>query len=74
MDGIGISEGSRIRFSREYKAELREIRDNAAIAGVNNNFYNEVKALYELYHQRVANAIAQAVARRQERLRSERGE
>ncbi|KAI1427992.1 hypothetical protein F5Y12DRAFT_101253 [Xylaria sp. FL1777] len=70
MDEIGISQGSRLRFSRECKAELREIRDNAAIAGVNNNFYNDIKALYELYHQRVANAIADAVARRQERLRT----
>ncbi|KAI0427858.1 hypothetical protein F5Y09DRAFT_16781 [Xylaria sp. FL1042] len=71
MDEIGATQASRLRFTREAQTQLRQIRDNAALAGINNNFYNDVKALYELYYQRIQNAIASAVARRQARQRNE---
>ncbi|KAI0541716.1 hypothetical protein GGR58DRAFT_412985 [Xylaria digitata] len=60
METVGFHQGHCIRFTREYKAELRSIRDNASIAGPDNNYYNDVRALYHLYHQRVSEAITDA--------------
>ncbi|KAI1354210.1 hypothetical protein F5Y01DRAFT_25116 [Xylaria sp. FL0043] len=74
MEEIGSSHASRLRFTRDVQADLREIRDHAAVVGVNNNFYNDVKALYELYHHRIQAAIADAVARREARRSNEQGE
>ncbi|GAW20798.1 hypothetical protein ANO14919_103090 [Xylariales sp. No.14919] len=62
LQSVGFHQGVCIRFTREYRAELRNIREDAAIAGVDNNFYNDVRTLYQAFHQRVADAIAHATA------------
>lgn len=57
MAGAGVSQGVHYRFAREYKADLRGISDTAATAGVNNNYYNDVAALYQVYYQRAMREV-----------------
>ncbi|KAI1161294.1 hypothetical protein F5B18DRAFT_459016 [Nemania serpens] len=57
MAGSGVSQSVQHRFAREYKADLRSISDTAATAGVQNNYYNDVVALYEVYYQRAMRAV-----------------
>ncbi|KAJ3578349.1 hypothetical protein NPX13_g2218 [Xylaria arbuscula] len=64
---LGLSRPDQNRFCRDIRNDLKDIRDNAASAGPNNNFYNDLKALYELYHDRVEYAREDAVARRRAR-------
>ncbi|KAI1297352.1 hypothetical protein F5Y03DRAFT_281927 [Xylaria venustula] len=73
LDDLHVDGETRLRFTRDIQRDLRDIRDRAADAGVNNNFYNDIKALYDLYHRRVSNAIADALARRQARQRRSQG-
>ncbi|KAK5631318.1 hypothetical protein RRF57_007032 [Xylaria bambusicola] len=71
---FGLSRSDVNRFTRDIRDGLKEIRDNAALAGVDNNFYNDIKNLYELFFDRVMRARDQAIARRQARRAREQGE
>lgn len=66
-DHLGLSRSDHNRFCRDIRTDLKDIRDGVASAGPNNNFYNDLKALYELYYDRVEYAREQAVARRRAR-------
>lgn len=56
----GVPQALRVRFSREYKTELRDVRERAVRAGPDNNFYNDVAALHAIYRRRAHDAVARA--------------
>lgn len=57
MAGAGVGQAVYYRFAREYKAALRGISDAAATAGPNNNYYNDVAALYDAYYRRAMREV-----------------
>ncbi|KAI1740640.1 hypothetical protein F4680DRAFT_94415 [Xylaria scruposa] len=46
------------RFSRDYRAGLRRVREASFVSGPNNNFYNEIWALYHNFHQRAIDEMS----------------
>ncbi|KAI0401365.1 hypothetical protein F4802DRAFT_429421 [Xylaria palmicola] len=71
MDTCGVPGGSCIRFAREYKDDIRIIKENAVEGGVHNNFYNEISALFQAYYHRAMTKIVEVANRRAERERRE---
>ncbi|KAI0973068.1 hypothetical protein F4678DRAFT_37897 [Xylaria arbuscula] len=69
MEDLNVNQATRQRYTRDIQGGLLEIRDRAANAGVNNNFYDDVRALYDEFHQRMAHALADSMARREARRR-----
>jgi hypothetical protein len=64
MDKARVKKGVAIRFSREYKRDLKKIKDRAKTDGVDSNYYNEVRDLFREYKQRARDVIEDARAGR----------
>ncbi|GAP91017.2 hypothetical protein SAMD00023353_5400330 [Rosellinia necatrix] len=58
MNTVGVERAFCIRYTREYRSEFSDISARAAAAGPNNNFYNDVAALYQIYYQRASDAVS----------------
>ncbi|TRX92758.1 hypothetical protein FHL15_006432 [Xylaria flabelliformis] len=55
---LSVDRAALTRFIRDYRAGLRRVRETAFVSGPNNNFYNEIWALYHNFHQRAINEMS----------------
>ncbi|KAH8159535.1 hypothetical protein CIB48_g8698 [Xylaria polymorpha] len=57
---LSVDQATLARFVRDYRAGLRRVRESCFVAGPNNNFYNEIWALYHNFHERAINEMSAA--------------
>ncbi|KAI0556135.1 hypothetical protein F4679DRAFT_20196 [Xylaria curta] len=55
---LSVDRAACARFVRDYRAGLRRVRESSFVSGPNNNFYNEIWALYHNFHQRAINEMS----------------
>ncbi|KAI0452578.1 hypothetical protein F5B21DRAFT_330956 [Xylaria acuta] len=59
---LSVDQEASARFVRDYRAGLRRVRESSFVSGPNNNFYNEIWALYHNFHQRAISEMSVAWA------------
>ncbi|KAI0440936.1 hypothetical protein F4803DRAFT_441663 [Xylaria telfairii] len=57
---LSVDQATLATFVRDYREGLRRIRESSFLAGPDNNFYDQIWALYHNFHERAVNEMSAA--------------